>query len=253
VSTNGTGLLGNKFMSGRITSGGVPGYTVDAIAGLYNGGFIATDDGWLDGTQLDDANDHLIDIGKYISVVAAYPILSNPSRSTSYSATGAPTYAGFYSGLPADSAPTNKVLASLRLPFRLNTSKLDNLAGQRYVMFHAKPKGIVASDAPTAARPDSDYRRLSTVRIVKAVMDGVREAAEGFLGEGMSGARLAALDGAIDRRLAQFQKFGTITRYKHQLASSPAQRVQGQATVELQLVPSFELRQITVTVALAAA
>ncbi len=252
VTSNGTGLLGNKFMCGRKAQGNIPGYTVNGIDGLFGGGFIATDDGWLDGTELEDTNDHLIDIGKYLSVVAAYPILSNPSRTVSYSASGAPTYAGFYSGLPASSAPTNKILKSLRLPFRLNTSKLDTLAGQRYVTFHAKPKGIVVSDAPTAARTDSDYRRLSTLRIVKASVDAVRSVAEPFLGEGITGARLAALEGAIDRKLGQLVKEGTLVRFDMKLTSSPQQRVLGQAFVELKLVPAFELRQVTVTVALAA-
>ncbi len=252
ITTNGSGLLGNKFMAGRKAAGNVPGFTVDGIEGLFNGGFIATDDGWLDSTQQEDANDHLIDLGKYISVVATYPILSNPARTTAYSASGAPTYGGFYSGLPAASAPTNKVLSSLRLPYRINTTKLDLLAGQRYVTFHAKTKGIVVSDAPTAARPDSDYRRLSTVRIVKQTIDDVREVGEPFLGEGITGARLAALDTAVDRKLGQRVKDGSLVRYEHKLISTPAQRVLGQCTIELKLVPAFELRQITVVVGLAA-
>lgn len=252
ITTNGTGLLGIKWMAGRVTSGGVPGLIINGIDGLFNGGFIATDSGWIDGLQLKDANEHLIDIGKHLSVVATYPILANPSKQASYVATGAPTYGGFFSGLPPSSAPTNKVLTSVRLPYRIGTAKLDLLAGQRYVTFHAKPKGIVISDAPTAARPDSDYQRLSTMRIVKAVVDAVREVAEPFLGEGNNGARLAALDGAIDRKLGQLVKEGTLVRYEHTLTSSPQQRVLGQAAVELKLVPAFELRQITVTVALAA-
>lgn len=252
VTTNGTGLLGNKFMAGRKLTNGVPGYTVNGVAGLADGGFIGTDTGWLDDAELKDANDHLVDIGKYISINAAYPILSNPSRVNSYSASGAATYGGFYSGLPPSSAPTNKLLRNLRLPFRLSSSKLDQLAGKRYVTFHAKTKGIVVSDAPTAARPDSDYRRLSTVRIVKAAMDAVRQVGEPFLGEGISGAKLAALDTAIDKALAAMVKRGDLVRYEHAVTSTATQRVLGEADVQLKLVPAFELRKIVVTVALAA-
>ncbi len=252
VTTNGSGLLGNKFMSGRVLAGGVPGYTVGGVQGLYNGGLIGTDTGMLGDSELRDANDHLVDIGKYISVVASYPILSNPSRVNSYAATGAATYGGFYCNLPASSAPTNKLLRNLRLPFRLSSSKLDQLAGKRYVTFHAKTKGIVVSDAPTAARPDSDYRRLSTVRIVKASIDSVRRVAEPSLGEGLRGASLQALDTAIDKALAALVKSGDLVRYEHKVTSTPTQRVLGEATVELKLVPAFELRRITVVVALAA-
>ena len=255
ITANGTGLLGNKFMSGRKSTGGATGlvgYTVNNIEGLFNGGFIATDDDFIDGDQQKDNNDHLIDIGKYLSIVATYPVLSNSSRSASYTASGAATYGGFYSMLPVASAPTNKLLGSLRLPFRLNPAKLDLLAGQRYVTFHQKPRGIVVSDAPVAARPDSDYRRLSTVRQVKASMDAVRAAGEPFLGEGMTGAMQAALDTAIDRSLGQLVKNGLIRRYEFNTIITPQMRVLGQATVELKLVPAFELRQITVLVGLAA-
>ncbi len=252
VATNGSGLLGNKFMAGRVTAGGVPGLTINGVNGLFNGGFIGTDTGFLDDSQVKDANDHLVDIGKYISVCAAYPILANPSRANSYSASGAATYGGFYAGLPASSAPTNKLIRNLRLPFRLSSSKLDQLAGKRYVTFHAKTKGIVVSDAPTAARPDSDYRRLSTVRIVKAAIDAVRQVGEPFLGEGITGVRLQALDTAIDKALAAMVKTQDLVRYEHKVTSTPTQRVLGEATVELKLVPAFELRRITVVVALAA-
>jgi hypothetical protein len=252
VSVNGTGLSGNKFMAGRAALGGLPGYTVNSVSGLYGGGFIATDTGFLDGAQLKDSNEHLVDIGKYLSVVATYPILSNPSRITQYMASGAATYGAFYSSLAPSSAPTNKRLRAVRLPFRVGKAKLDQLAGLRYVTFHAERDGIVVSDAPTAARTDSDYRRLSTVRIVKAVMDDVRAAGRRFLGEGMSGARMAALDTAIDSKLKARVKLQDLTRYEHSVTATPAQRIQGQADVELKLVPAFELRQITVTVALAA-
>jgi hypothetical protein len=254
VSTNGTGLLGNKWMSGRIASAsnGLTAHIVDGVAGLYNGGLISTDTGWLDDTQLKDDNDHLIDIGKYISVVATWATLANPARVAAYTATGAPTYGGFYSTLAPESAPTNKSLRNVRLPFRVGTSKLDLMAGQRFVTFHQKTQGVVVSDAPTAARPDSDYQRLSTMRQVKACIDEVRRVGEPFLGEGISGARLAALDTSIDNALRALTKRGVIVRYEHQVSSTPTQRVQGKATVELKIVPAFELRQLTIVVALSA-
>jgi len=252
ITTNGTGLLGNKFMAGRVSSGGLAGHIINGVDGLYAGGFAATDDGFMDGTQQTDDNDHLIDIGKYINVVATYPILANQSRATSYMATGAATYGGFYSGLPPSSAPTNKILKSISLPFRIGTAKLDLLAGLRYVTFHKKIKGIVVSDAPTAARPDSDYRRLSTVRIVKAVIDDIREVGEPFLGEGITGIKLAALETACDNKCKQRVTNQDLQRYEVRVTATPAQRVLGQAFVQLKLVPAFELREIVVTVGLAA-
>jgi hypothetical protein len=254
VDANGTGLLGNKWMAGRKSVGGtgLPGHTVSSIDGLAYGGFIATDNGWPDGAELTDRNDRLVDIGKYLSVVGAQAVLSNPAVSTAYVASSASTYAGFVSTLPASSAPTNKLQPGVRLPFRVGVAKLDTLAGLGYVMLQEKPKGIVVADAPTATRPDSDYRRLTTFKIVKATIDGIRAAAEPFLGEGITGTRLAGLETAIQQVLVRLQKGGFLQRFDVLVTSTPQQQVLGQADVELVLVPAFELRQITIHVGLAA-
>jgi hypothetical protein len=239
-------------MAGRINADGLTAWTVGGVAGLKDGGMIATETGWLDDAQVEDNNEHLIDIGKYLSVVASYVVLANPSQAVAYVASGGPLYGGLYVELPPQSAPTNKLVRNIRLPFRVNKAKLDDLAGQRYVTFHTKTKGVVVTDAPTAARPDSDYQRLSSMRQVKAAIDAVREVGEPFLGEGMSGALMAALETAIDQALKALVKRGVLNRYDFQLISTPQQRVLGQATVELKVVPAFELRQLTVVVALAA-
>jgi hypothetical protein len=255
ITENGTGLMGNKFMAGRLSdvaSSGRPGMAVDGIDGLLFGGFYATDSGFLDGTQLKDDNDRLIDIGAYISVVPTFSSLRNISKSTSYVATLAPTYLGFVSSLPSNSSPMNKVVPSVRLPYRVSTPKLDLLAGLGYVTFHTKPKGTVVSDAPTAARPSSDYRRLTTVRIVKDVVDDCRAVAEPFLGEVLSKVKMQALETKLDEALSLRVKGQYLSRYNKKLSATPAQKVNGQAVLELTLVPQFELRQLTVIVALAA-
>lgn len=254
VETNGTGLLGNRWVAGRlsVTGTGLPGHTVNSIDGLAYGGFIATDDGWMDGDQQFDRNDHLVDIGKYLNLFGGYGVLSNPTHSTAYVATGAAVYAGFVSSLPANSAPTNKVMPGIRVPFRISVAKHDALAGARFVMLQTKTKGTVIADAPTAARPDSDYQRLTTMRIVKATIDVIRAVGDPFIGEAITGERLQALDTAIERGLMKLQKGGFLQRFEHAVTSTPTEQVQGKANVELVLVPAFELRQISIYVSLAA-
>ncbi len=256
ITTNGTGLFGIKYMNGRKGSSGsgLPAFTIDGLDGLFGGGFIAKEDDQFvsGGTELKDANNKLVDLGKYISVVGAQVILSNGFRDNAYVATAAAAYAGFVSSLPVNSAPSNKVMPAVRLPFRLSLSKLDGLAGAKYVFLQTKPKGLIVSDAPTAARVESDYRRLTTVRIVKAVLDSIRVVGDPFVGEGITGARLAALETAVEQALSKLTKNGFLQRYEHKVTSTPADQVLGKVTVDLILVPAFELRQITVSVSLAA-
>lgn len=251
ITTNGTGLLGNKWMAGRATLGtDIPGLVINNVDGAAKGGFIRTDTGFADGVQQKDANNKLVDNGKYLSVVSAHALLSNVVNA-SYSAPAAAAYAGFITTLPVESAPTNKVLPSVGLQYVLNVTKIDALAGAGYVQLQSKRKGVVVADAPTAARPDSDYKRLSTNRIVKAAVDAVRAVSEPFLGEGLSGTRMAALDTAQEQILTKLQKAGLLKRYEKRLSATPTQAALGQATVELQLVPAFELRKIAVIVSLA--
>lgn len=252
IVKNGKGLLGNKWMAGRKAADGLTAHLIDGVAAPH-GGFIATDDGWIDGVQLKDANGALVDIGKYLDVVSAYALLVNPTQRDAYVASGAASYAGLQATLRPGTAATNKIVRNVSLPFRLNNSKIDLLAGKRYVHFLQKPKGVVVADAPTAARPNSDYNRRSTMAIVKASIDTVRAVGEPFLGEGISGAQMAALETAISQALSELVKAGILVRFEMKVTATALERVQGKVQVHLVLVPAFELRQINVTVALAAA
>lgn len=239
---NGTGLMGNKFMAGKY------GFR----AGVAYGGFIATDDGYLDGTEETDRSGNDIDIGQYISVCGQWLRLYNAFDTTGvgYITGFATTYSGMVSRLDAKSAPTNKVVSGVTLPFRISNSKLDTLVNQRYIFCRNLPKGTVVADAPTAARPDSDYRRLTTVRICKLVIDAMRAAADPFIGEATGAPQRAALETACLAALNKLQKAGYLTRYEFRITQTAAERVNGWATVELVLVPAFELRRITLLISL---
>tara|TARA_Y100000310_G_C20674751_1_gene812346 strand:- start:1396 stop:3021 length:1626 start_codon:yes stop_codon:yes gene_type:complete len=239
---NGSGMLGSKFLAG---SAGYRG-------GVAYGGFIATDNNFMDGVEQFDDNDHLIDIGKYISVCGAIAVHRNNFSSSAYISDIASAYGAFITTLPAQSAPTNKAVRNLRMVSLIKGYLLDRLAGVRIVALASKPKGTVITDSPTAARPDSDYRRLTTVRIVKAAVDVLREKADPFLGEGSSVADREAMQADIEQAFND-QLVGTsIVRYDLSITATPAQFVAGQATAELLLVPKFELRQIFVNISLSA-
>lgn len=241
---NGSGLLGNKFMAG----------SAGWRSGDAEGGFVATDSGNLAGAELIDQNNEVIDIGKYISIVPSYVRLANQwtTNINGYISNGAAIYAGFVMTLESKSAPTNKVLDAARAVHLLNNTTLDQLAGAKYTMLALKPKGTVVVDAPTAARQSSDYNRLSTVRIVKDTIDVVRSVADPFVGEANTAQRRGALETAVDAALGALQRDGFLQRYDLTVSSTPQQQVEGDATIELRLVPAFELRQITIVLSLSA-
>lgn len=246
VTQDGSGLLGNKFMAGSISR---------------EQGFFATESGFLPATAsfetnvdiIKDRNGHMIDIGKYLSTVAMYLTFFNPVDATGfgYHSIMAGYYAGFYSALPSNSSPTNKELKGVRTPFRISKTKLNSLAKLKYVAVKQKEAAIKISDAPTSARNDSDFTRLTTVRIIKDVIDAVRKVAEPYIGEPNTAVARVALETGIVRELALLQSTGFIQRFAAKVSATTTQQIQGDATVELTIVPAFELRKITVITSLA--
>ena len=239
---NGTGLLGNKFMAGKN----------NYREGEAYGGLVATDTGTLGGVELKDRGGLPIDIGAYISVVGQWARCYNPfnTNGLGYITNLAGVYTGFVASLDPKEAPTNKVVPGIRLVNRIGNDKLDDLAGMRYIFCMDKPKGTVVCDAPTAARPASDYRRLTTVRIVKAVVDAIRIAGDPFIGQAGGSAQKAGLQTAIDSALARLMKGGYLSRSDSKITQTQAEKAAGFATVELTLVPAFELRQINLIISL---
>ncbi len=242
AGADGSGLLGNKFMGGK------NGFR----ANIAYGGFIATEEGFVDGTELEDEGGSKIDIGSYLSVCGQWVRVYNGFDTTGlgYITNLATTYAGMVSSLDAKISPTNKVLGNVTLPFRIGNTKLDDLVGARYIFCQIKSKGMVIADAPTAARPNTDYRRLTTVRICKLVVDGIRTAADPFIGNTMGDPERAALDTAIESVFTTCKQGKYLTRAEKVIIQSAAQRVNGEARVELTLVPAWELRRITLVISL---
>jgi len=262
VNDNGSGLLGNKFLSGRIqgtliNQGDFPAFQNTAD---FNGegGFFLCDDtasaqrAWLDGVAKTDSNGNKVDLGKYISIMGSWINVFN--NGTSYNCSAAAAYGGMVMGgsLPIASAPTNKAFTVGTLLGTVSTPKLDALAGKRVVAVQRKATGNVITDGVTAATSASDYRRLSTMRQVEAAVDGIRTVGEPFLGEGMTGVHIAGLETGIGDFLRTMVREGQINDYRFQLVVTPQMKILGQAIVQLTLVPAFELRSITVSVGLSA-
>lgn len=246
VIGNGSGLLGNKFVAGSLTR---------------EAGFFATESGWLpttaafdtDADILVDRNGHKIDIGKYISLTAMYVTFFNSTDETGfgYQANMAGYYGGFYSALPSNSAPTNKVAEGVRAPFKVSKTKLNSLAKFKYIAIKQKENRLRISDAPTAARDDSDFTRLTTMRIVADVIDAARAVAEPYIGEPNTALSRISLETGIIRELSALQELGFVQRFEAKVTATTTQEITGNATVELTIVPAFELRKITIITSLA--
>lgn len=251
VTLNGEGLLGNKFIAGRALD------NIYLPANQFDAGFKATASGELDDTNvLTDSSGNDIDLGKYLSVVASWPVMSNfaDSSGLGYIASGAPLYAGRLLGLPPWRGATAKQIGgnNIRLPVKLAKRHLNSLVGARYVVFSERGGITTVVDAPSAALPTSDFTRNMSVRLVFDAISRMRDVARPFLGDPLSAARKSALETSLKKALSdlQQQSVGALERFDIVVTQTPLDKVRGtaRATVALQIVN--ELRVLTLEVAL---
>lgn len=251
VSKNGTGLLGNKFLAGR----GLNGLFTDA--NQFDAGFKATESGHLDDSEiLLDANDFEVDLGKYLSIVATWPVMSNFSDTTGlgYIASGAALYAGLLGGLAPWSASTAKSIGgrNIRLPRGIAKRHQNSLIGANLIVFNGDSGDVNVVDGPSAALSTSDFTRNMTIRFVSEVIRRVREVGREFLGDPLSPIRKAALETQLQKELSELQRLsdGALQSYNLGITQTPLDKVRGTAKVSLSLSIINELRKIFVDVSL---
>lgn len=257
IISSGTGLLGMPYMAGAPS--GYPGSTL--LPGYFASNFAITSPEYglpplSTGEIALDRKGNRIDIGKYLTIVAAEPVYSNAAYAASnvyqYNGLGATAFAGLTSTLVPHSAPTNKPLPGVsQLRYNETLHQLDQLTGARYVTFRQSNRGVLVTDAPTASRPTSDYNRLATMRIVNAAMKMVRLVADPYIGEANTPAAVNALNSAVDAQLKKFVQQGALNQYTFTISASPTDQVLGNMYIYLTLVPAFEIRTINAIVVLA--
>jgi hypothetical protein len=252
---DGNGLLGIKFLAGA----------EDFNEDLKDGGFVDTeDDYYLDGVPVLDSNDRKIDLGKHIYISASWPILSNawidPSsptgRSRVYVNSAVASVAGKYATLPenVEAAGQSGVLRNVSLTnLRVPTSALDRMLGIRLNSLRNDSNlGVIVAGSKTAARPDSDYTKISTIRCVAKHVKGIMLLGTSLQGQPSDDLRLLGFKSQIETFLRQMGAQGFNSGASVQVLSSASDRKLGRVTVRLTMIPPYSVEQITIEVALSA-
>lgn len=197
-----------------------------------------------------------IDIGHYVNVVFGPEVGLTHEKIGNYVANGASIYAALITQLNAEVSTTNKEVSAINLRYKLSEAQHNQLAGGRYVAFDTREVGntrtVVVKDGVTAARPNSDYQRLSTVRIVHATVQMIRQRANKFIGLPNGIAQRNSLATEIQSGLDRLKELGVLENFQFSIYSSAKDRVLGNAFITLELVPAYEMRKIFTSVALRA-
>lgn len=227
ILVNGTGLLGNKFMSGSTTR---------------DPGLFATDTGFPDGTTLTDSGNVQIDIGKFLSVVGQFITYSSKMVS------GAANYLGMIGSTTVGDSTTNRIVSNVSLPYSVKKSKLDELTGSGFVTFITKTDGVHVVSGELATASASDYQYVSTALIVQDIVSSVRIAAEPYIGKGMTQVMVAAMKTAIDTVLRTATAAFKIESSNFDVVVTGI----GKISIPLTIVPTYELRQVYIPISLSA-
>jgi len=170
------------------------------------------------------------------------------SATTYWRSNGAVNYAGIIATLQPHDPPTNKIMRSVSyVPWRWSNNQLKSFVSMRVV---APRLGIIENvvrvcDSPTYASSISDFRRLSTMRIVGEAVEMMRSIGQKFVGKNMSLWNQNSFKTSITTALEQMKQHQAINRYSFSVEFVP---IENAADVTIVIEPAWELRLIRTTI-----
>lgn len=210
----------------------------------------------MDSDEAVDAGGRPIDIGKYLWISYEWPVHQNSyNNGIAYRGDLSAVRAGRLATLPPQTLPIGQFgrLARVSAPLRIHSTQQNSLAQLRLTGLKLDDTfGITLVSGETAAHPASDYTLVSTIRSVNAVMDGIRRISKPFLGQPHNAIVLASMQQAIDGYLTATKNIlhqKAIGKISYTISDRV---VLGRVNVTVRMVPPFSIKEIAVTMSLAA-
>lgn len=270
-SDNGNGILGTKLLVGKsISSNGYRHHLVEngnSTDSYAYGGFILTKGASLpngtdwpygikDSDEATDDNGYPIDIGKHLHVAYDWPVLNNNyNGGSSYRGPVTALFFGLVATKDSNEEPigANGYVTNVQYPIRIHSTQINSLSKVRMIGLRVDRENKIGfTTAKNACNPDSTYSRLSTMRCVNEILSGIRSVARPYLGKSFDSKVLLSIQSDIDRYLVSAGSADLHQGAIASLAYTAADRVLGQLTVKLRMVPPFCIESITVNTSLAA-
>lgn len=210
------------------------------------------------GSIIRDSAGEPIDLGKFINVVVGPTPTVNHRAAALREGNPAVLYAANNTVLQPQSAATNKKLRGCTgIKYSFSNAQLNEIVANRLVVIGTKYSrsgavldGAYVIDAPTSARPGSEYTRLTSLKVMRSVADNMREVADPYIGEPNTIEQRNALSAAISKRLDILVERGVIVDYSFNLVATALDQVLGQAKLELGIYAPQELRKLTTVMGL---
>jgi hypothetical protein len=263
----GDGVLGHTFVGGQ--AGYRDGILDDSTSGdgaAYGGLILTKGESLPNGTnfvygigdadELLDANDKPVDIGKHVLFSYEHPVHRNSyNGGSNYRGQFSASLAGKIAVTPQNEEPIgiNGRVRRVSSPIRLRGPQMNQLARARTCGLRREDGvGFIIVSCRTAAHPNSDYTRLSTIRSVNRQIDGIRDIAKNYIGKEFSSTRLMSLQTAIDGFLKAEKALGFNQGAIASMSYTRQDKIMGRLTIKLKMIPPFSIEAITIETSLAA-
>ena len=116
----------------------------------------------------------------------------------------------------------------------------------------AQTRQIFIRNLSTAAHWNDDFKRISTIRCVNRVVNGLRNLAKQFIGRSFTATSIASLQTAINGYLKSEKDVGVHQGASATLSFSRADRINGNLKIRLKIIPPFAIETIEITTSVAA-
>ncbi len=271
VADNGNGILGNKFFAGKAaTSAGYRSALVtegNSTDGYAFGGLIKTkgtnlpvDSDWAyginDGDEELGFNNAPVDIGRYGISCAGWPVHQHSfNGSTAYRGPQAGLLLGLIASLDENIAPIgpNGRFSKISNRLRLQADQIDSLASLRITSTSVDEGFLINVKGDTSAHPDSDYNKITTVRCLSRQLAGVRGIVKQYIGKPFTSVQLLSLKNSIEGFLTAERSDEFNNGFAEPVFEvTQLDRILGNLTVVLRIVPPFSIEAVTLRTSLAA-
>lgn len=251
VLTSGTGLLGDAIMAGSA------GYNRSALSDPSNGvyadpgfGLMLTAEGAVDGALARDSFGVLVDLGKFMVAGAGLLTFSNGASVAPYVDACGVYALGMLAG-----KPTAQGLSFSRIGQTSNTTVsvvvhrkyYNDLARMKFIVpTRERGLGWVLNNGDSVARTDSQYKLISTTRIIKAIVEAKRSLLSSFIGKALNQYYYEAAKTKIADSFRSDVANGLVNGYTFDLQIEDAAAAIGKLYLKIAINPPFELTQVTI-------
>jgi hypothetical protein len=190
----------------------------------------------------------LAEVGRFVTVIATELQSAGYPTAWGYS-NGACAYAAALSRMASYVSPVNKVVFNIaKLRYNASRTSLTSISDKSInsviLNFNRAP---IFSDGLTLASANSDFTRLSTLKIVNEAALLVRQVCQKFIGEASTIQTRNSMETAITSALRGMQQLGALLDSDFTISYVAAEN---KAIIDLVLTPAFELKTIEVSISI---